>query len=105
MGQRVNNLVWDTDVEDWVPLKNTIVPTADGSNAVAAVVKDGAILAADWTGAGLGSAPDPELYSPRQIGADLGAIATGLTYHVIGDVGSKAWVATGATVKNLYGGA
>jgi hypothetical protein len=68
-------------------------------------IADAAILAADWTGAGIGNAPDPELYAPRQIGCDLAGIETGLTYHIIGAVGSKAWVATGGTVKNLYGGA
>lgn len=65
----------------------------------------GAYLAAIWTGSGTSGAPDAESYNLGEVGADLDGIATGVTYHVVGAVGSKAWVPTGATVKNLYGGA
>lgn len=79
----------------------TISPTGAASVDVA----NGAILAAIWAGAGTTSAPDPELYSEGQIGANAGGASAGLTYHVVGAVGAKAWITTGATVKNLYGGA
>jgi len=57
-----------------------------------------------WSGVGTTSAPDPELYSVGAIGANLDGISTGSVYHVVGAVGSKAWVDTGALVTNLYGG-
>lgn len=77
--------------------------TEAGEEAGLIVIADGAILAAIWTNAG--NEPDPELYAERQIGADSDGVAAGATYHVVGAIGSKAWVLTGATVKNLYGGA
>ena len=65
----------------------------------------GALISVTWTGAGNTGAPDPELYGDNEIGADLDGISTALTYHVQGAGGSKVWTPTGATVKNLYGGA
>ena len=61
-------------------------------------------ISAMWAGGGLGAAPDPELYAEGTIGCDSAGVAAGLTYHVYGAVGAKAWVATGGTVANLYGG-
>ena len=76
---------------------------SDGEDVVYTLVADGAILAAIWTGTGITSAPNPELYALGQIGANSDGASTGLTYHITGAVGSKAWTATGATVANLYG--
>ena len=68
-------------------------------------IANGAILGARWANSGTGSAPDPELYKQFAIGCDLNGISTASTYHVIGDIGAKVWVATGATVANAYGAA
>ncbi|PCJ26696.1 MAG: hypothetical protein COA94_04685 [Rickettsiales bacterium] len=76
-----------------------------GGQAGEVFVQGKGILSAIWTGGGTGSAPDPEDYELADIGADLLGIATGVTYHIVGAVGSKSWVATGGTVQNLYGGA
>ena len=65
---------------------------------------ESAILSAIWTGAGTTSAPDPELYGLGQIGAASDGVAAGLTYHITGAEGARAWTATGGTVANLYGG-
>lgn len=59
------------------------------------------LLSYVWTGAGTGSAPSATSLGNFTVGADSDGVAAGLTYHVI----TGAWVATGATVKNLYGGA
>ena len=79
--------------------------TSSGEPAGLFVIADGAIVAATWAGSGTSGAPDPELYGDNQIGQDLAGISTGLTYHIQGAAGSKVWTPTGATVKNLYGGA
>ena len=86
--------------------QNTILggtTTSSGEAAGLVVVADGAIIASIWAGAGDGNAPDPELYGLGQIGANTDGAATGVTYHVTGAVGSKAWTLTGGTVANLYG--
>jgi len=54
-----------------------------------------------WSGAGIGNAPAADNLPTGMIGADTDGVSTGLTYHVI----NKAWVATGGTVAQLYGGA
>lgn len=64
----------------------------------------GAIISAIWAGNGTGSAPDAEDFVQGAIGADQDGVTGASTYHVVGAAGSKSWVATGATVANLYGG-
>ena len=80
-----------------------VVITPDGNASPSVVVTSGSILSAIWAGAIDTNAPDPELFGEGQIGANESGISTGLTYHVVGAVDSKAWVLTGGTVANLYG--
>jgi len=54
-----------------------------------------------WTGTGTTSAPAAAQLGNGTTGADSDGVSTGLTYHVI----AGAWVATGGTVQQLYGGA
>jgi len=54
-----------------------------------------------WAGSGSGNAPAADNLPTGMIGADNNGASTGLTYHVV----NKAWVATGGTVQQLYGGA
>jgi hypothetical protein len=70
-------------------------------DGVAQVVVANSLLSYVWTGAGTTSAPSATALADFVVGANSDGAATGLTYHVI----DGAWVATGATVKNLYGGA
>lgn len=62
-------------------------------------------LAASWAGSGNGNAPSADFFIEGAIGADTDGVAASLTYHVVDVAGTKSWVPTGATVKNLYGGA
>ena len=97
-------LMWGLD-ENGIARPIGVTTTSSGEAAGLFVIADGAIVAATWAGSGTSGAPDPELYGDNQIGQDLAGISTGLTYHIQGAVGSKVWTPTGATVKNLYGGA
>lgn len=54
-----------------------------------------------WAGSGLTNAPTATNLPTGMVGADLAGISTGLTYHVV----NGAWVATGGTVQQYYGGA
>lgn len=54
-----------------------------------------------WTSADATDAPDAANLPTGMIGAASDGVAAGLTYHVV----NKAWVATGGTVAQLYGGA
>ena len=60
----------------------------------------GGLLSYIWAGAGIAGAPAATAMKDGTVGADSSGASTGLTYHVV----SGAWVATGGTVLNLYGG-
>lgn len=59
-----------------------------------------AIISEVWAGAGTTNAPDATDYANFIIGVNNGGASTANVYHVI----NGAWVDTGATVANLYGG-
>lgn len=77
----------------WNPIKET-----DGA---AHVVVSNSLISYHWTSADDTDAPDATDFADYVVGAASDGAAAGLTYHVI----DGAWVATGATVTNLYGGA
>lgn len=59
----------------------------------------GSAISYFWTATGLTNAPDPAGFKNGILGADLDGISTAAVYHVV----EGTWVATGATVANLYG--
>lgn len=63
------------------------------------------ILADIWAGAGITNALPASNFIVGAIGANQGGVAAADTYHIVETAGTKAWVATGGTVLQLYGGA
>lgn len=59
----------------------------------------GAAISYFWTGSGITNAPDATGFKDGILGANSDGISTGAIYHVVDGV----WIATGATVANLYG--
>jgi hypothetical protein len=53
-----------------------------------------------WTGTGTGNAPGATSVEQFSLGVDKGGTAAATVYWVI----AGAWVSTGATVTNLFGG-
>lgn len=52
-----------------------------------------------WSGSGIGGAESAADLRNGVLGADSDGITTAQVYHVV----NGSWVATGATVANLYG--
>lgn len=61
-------------------------------------------IAAVWTGADDTNAPDADFFVVGAIGAAGDGASDAVTYHVVLIGTTKSWVATGATVTQLYGG-
>jgi hypothetical protein len=97
--------IYGTDTSDNVVPVDYIASTTTsaGEAATPVVIQDGSRLAAIWSGGDETGAPDAELFGVGQAGADGDGVAAAHTYHVVGAVGAKAWVATGGTVTTLYG--
>ena len=73
--------------------------TRDGSAAGLVVVSNG-LISYHWTSIDDTDAPTATSLADYTIGLASDGAAAGVVYHVI----DGAWVSTGATVANLYGG-
>ena len=75
------------------------VPVAVSDSGAASVTVSGALVSHFWAGTGTTNAPATNVVS-GQIGVNNDGATTANVYHYNG----TAWVDTGATVLNLYGG-
>jgi hypothetical protein len=70
-----------------------------GSGGAPGMMVSNGLITYVWAGAGTINAPNAAAFPDFVIGVNSDGASTGLVYHVI----NGAWVATGATVANLYG--
>jgi len=70
------------------------------TNDAGHVLISNSMISYHWAGAALTNAPDPTDFPNYQIGINADGASTGNVYHTI----DGAWVDTGATVAQLYGG-
>lgn len=87
----------DLDLRDSVTGKMTV---AKGTNGALHVQVTNGLISYHWTSADDTDAPTATALPNYTIGVASDGAAAGAVYHVI----DGAWVATGATVTNLYGG-
>lgn len=76
-----------------------LVDPATGQKYITVVVSNG-LISYHWTSADDADAPTATSLADYTIGLASDGASTGVVYHVI----DGAWVSTGATVANLYGG-
>jgi len=72
----------------------------DSDTETARVVVANSLISYHWTSADDTDAPDATNFADYLVGVASDGATGGAVYHTI----DGAWVATGATVANLYGG-
>lgn len=82
---------WDFAASAWVETR---------VNGAALVNITNTLISYHWAGADDTNAPDATDLPDYIVGVSASGASTGVVYHVI----DGAWVSTGATVANLYGG-
>lgn len=99
MDFRPGSTVFEIDTGNGYIKSNTGWVATSTGGAVPVVVAN-SLISYHWTSADATDAPDATNLADYLVGAASDGATGGAVYHTI----DGAWVATGATVANLYGG-